>query len=195
MEEYMAKISFFAFNWCPRYYNSCEGQLLSISENQTLYALLGTAFGGNGVQNFALPDLRGRVIVGQGTSNYGSSFPFAQMGGSPSAALSTNNLPAHTHAATLNLENASTTIKVSDADGTSKKASTRSGATLGALVTSTDKLYNGETPNVDLNVEGNTVTGTVSIADAGNSQAFNIIQPYVTLNPCILVNGQFPPRT
>lgn len=195
MNEFLAKISFFAFNWCPRYYAFCQGEQLSVSSNTALFSLLGVSFGGDGRVNFALPDLRGRVIVGQGTSNYGSTFRFAQMSGAPSSTLSINNLPAHTHTATLNLENATTTVKVSDADGTSKKASSRSGATLGALVTSTDKLYNGEPPNVNLNVEGNTVSGSVAVDPSGAGQAFSIMQPSLAMNPCIIIEGIYPSRT
>ena len=193
MDEYLAKISFFGFNWCPNYYMSCNGALIPVVQNQALYSLLGTQFGGNANPNFALPDLRGRVVMGQGNSSYGQSFLVGQMGGAFTTTLTEAQLPAHAHAAALALENATTTIKASDADGSSTKPSSR-GATLGALVSASDKLYNNQTPNVSLNVAGNTVTGSVTVGITGSGQAFTNMPPYTVLNPCILTQGLYPTR-
>ena len=193
MEEYMAKISFFGFNWCPNYYLSCNGALIPVSQNQALYSLLGIQFGGTGNPNFGLPDLRGRVVLGQGTSNYGQSFATGQMSGAPTTTLTEVQLPVHTHASALTLQNATTTVYASDADGTATKPSSRA-ATLGALVSTTDKLYNNQTPNVSLNVAGNTVSGSVTIGNAGLGQPFTNMPPYTVLNPCILTQGLYPTR-
>lgn len=193
MDEYMAKISFFGFNFTPLNYLQCAGQLLSIPQNSALFSLLGTYFGGNGSSNFGLPDLRGRVVLGQGDSNYGQYFTIGQMSGAPTTTLTEAQLPVHTHASALTLQNATTTVYASDADGTATKPSSRA-ATLGALVSTTDKLYNNQTPNVSLNVAGNTVSGSVTIGNAGLGQPFTNMPPYTVLNPCILTQGLYPTR-
>jgi microcystin-dependent protein len=191
MEEYMAKITFFGFNWAPRNYMYCQGQSIAIAPNQALYALIGTLYGPYSSTTFSLPDLRGRVVVGQGASAWGS-FQIAQTGGGSTTTITANNMPQHTHKAVLSLQNATTTIMVSDQDGTSSKASSR-GATLGA-VTGGSTLYNNLAPNVNLNVAGNTVSGSVSNELTGLGEPFNNMQPYITLNPCILTSGLFPSR-
>jgi microcystin-dependent protein len=193
MDEYMAKIVFFGFEWCPRDYMACNGQLINIESNSALFSLLGTNFGGNGTINFALPDLRGRAMVGQGSSAFGT-FIIGNAGGNTTTSLTTANMPSHTHAATLNLTNNTTTVKVSTSDGSSQSAGSRNG-TLGGLTSETDRLYNNETPTFDLNVAGNTVEGTVTNGSTGSGQSFNNMQPYLVLNPCIVTVGLYPPRT
>lgn len=194
MDEYLAKISFFGFYWCPRSYMTCDGTLVAISQNTALFSLIGAQFGGNGSSNFALPDLRGRGVLGQGTSDYGQTFQIGQKSGAFSTTLTEAQLPVHTHAAALTLENATTTVYASDADGTATKPSSRTGATLGALASPSDKLYNNLAPNVSLNVAGNTVAGTVDIGSAGYGQPFTNMPPYTVLNACILTQGWFPQR-
>lgn len=195
MEEYMAKIVFFAFNWNPRSYSTCEGQLVAISSNQSLYSLLGSKFGGDGRSTFGLPDLRGRVIVGQGNGPGLGNFIFGQTLGNTTTTLAAANMPSHTHAASLNLTNNTTTVKVSDADGASGTPGGRgNNTTLAASDSTSVKIYNAETPNVELNVAGNTVEGTVTNGSTGNGQSFNNMQPSLVLTPCIVTQGLYPPR-
>lgn len=98
-EPYLGEICTFAFNFCPNGFLPADGRQLPISNYQALYSLLGISFGGNGTTNFNLPDLRGRVAVGTGTSDYGTTTQLGQKGGNQNFTLAANNLPAHTHPA------------------------------------------------------------------------------------------------
>jgi len=94
-QPYIGEIRMFAGNFAPAGWMFCEGQLLAISENDTLFALIGTTYGGDGESTFALPDLRGRIPVHQG-----SGFALAQMGGAEEVTLAVNQIPGHSHGMT-----------------------------------------------------------------------------------------------
>lgn len=97
MDNYLAEIRPFAGNYAPQGWQLCQGQLLAISQNDALYSLLGTAFGGDGVTTFALPDLRGRLPVGAGQAPWGSTYPYGAKGGSETVTLNAAQMPAHSH--------------------------------------------------------------------------------------------------
>src|ERR1044072_7289766 len=97
MENYMGEIRAFAGNYAPAGWALCDGSLLSISENQTLYALLGTTYGGDGVNDFGLPDLRGRVVVNNGQGPGLSNYILGMQGGAETVVITQATLPAHTH--------------------------------------------------------------------------------------------------
>ena len=96
-DNYLGEIKLFGGNFAPLGWAPCDGRLLSISENDALFALLGTTYGGDGQSTFGLPDLRGRVPMHQGTLSGGSTYIIGQMAGVESVTLNTNNLPSHTH--------------------------------------------------------------------------------------------------
>src|SRR6201982_2731773 len=96
-QPYVGEIRMFAGNFAPAGWMFCEGQLLPISENETLFNLIGTTYGGDGQSTFALPDLRGRVPVHMGTGK-GITYTLAETGGVESVTLNTNQIPVHTHA-------------------------------------------------------------------------------------------------
>src|SRR5687767_9318635 len=100
MEPFLGQIQAFGFNFAPRGWAQCQGQLLAINTNTALFSLLGTTYGGNGQTTFALPDFRGRTMVGQGQGPGLSAYTIGQVGGTESVTLTSNNLPAHTHIAT-----------------------------------------------------------------------------------------------
>ena len=100
MEPFVGEINYVAFNFAPNGWYQCDGQLLPVSQYQALFALIGTTYGGNGTTNFALPDMRGRVPVHQGQHPGSSMFTLGQTGGVENAALTVNNMPAHSHPAT-----------------------------------------------------------------------------------------------
>ena len=99
-QQYIATITTFGFNFAPRGYAQCNGQILAIAQNSALFSLIGTFYGGNGVQNFALPDLRGRVPIHMGQGLGLSNYVIGQPGGAESVTLSIAQMPAHTHAFT-----------------------------------------------------------------------------------------------
>src|SRR5919112_5286387 len=97
MEPFLGEIRLVPFNFAPRGWALCAGQLIPISQNQALFALLGTTYGGNGRTTFALPDLRGRVPVGAGQPAEGSSYLLGETGGQETVQLMSRQLPRHTH--------------------------------------------------------------------------------------------------
>lgn len=178
-EFFIGQIMMTGFNFAPKFWAQCNGQLLPINQNQALFSLLGTQYGGNGTTNFALPDLRSRTPVGYASSvDPGWQPPSVQIGqasGVESVTLLSTNLPAHTHAA-----NAST------ANGDNRNASGR----LFATSTST-----GAVPNLYAASAGSLVPQSPqSVAAAGGNQPHPNIQPYTTVNFCIALNGIFPSR-
>jgi microcystin-dependent protein len=100
MEPYMGQILLLSFDWAPQGFFQCNGQLLPISSYQALFSLLGTVYGGNGINNFALPNLQGRTPIGPN-----ANYPLGNVGGVESYALNVANVPSHTH-----IVNASTTV-------------------------------------------------------------------------------------
>lgn len=121
-EPFVGEISYVGFNFAPRGWAKCDGQLLAISSNQSLYSLLGTAYGGDGRTTFGLPDMRGRVPVHQGSVPGGSNFIMGQKGGVEGATLTLNQMPAHSHVATAASTSASTVAGGSSATSTLKAA-------------------------------------------------------------------------
>src|SRR5215471_9497950 len=113
-EPLLGGIFMFGGNFAPRGYALCQGQLLAISSNTALFSILGTSFGGNGVTNFGLPDLRGRTPVSTGLGPGLPQVDLGQQGGVPSVTLQTSNLPAHTHGITLTVNAAADGRPASD---------------------------------------------------------------------------------
>lgn len=189
MDPILGQILPFGFNFEPRGWAYCQGQLMAISANTALFSLLGTTYGGDGRSTFALPDLRGRVMVGMGQGPGGSNYVIGSAGGSETTTLTTSNLPAHNHPASFG--GSSVTVKASSTAGSSPSPSSR-GNVLGSLTTGS--LYNNSTPDVALNVGTDGVTGTVTVGNAGSNVAFNNMQPFLTVNLCIATVGIFPSR-
>src|SRR5690625_4414253 len=98
MDTFIGTIQLFAFDFVPRGWAACNGQLLPISQHTALYSLLGTQYGGDGRTTFGLPDLRGRVPLGQGQGPGLASYAVGETGGAETTTLTTEQLPAHTHA-------------------------------------------------------------------------------------------------
>jgi microcystin-dependent protein len=96
-DPFIGTIGIFAFDWAPRYWATCDGQLISISQNTALFSLIGTYYGGNGQTTFGLPDLRGRVPIHQGSGSGLTSRTLGESSGSETITITTSNLPSHTH--------------------------------------------------------------------------------------------------
>lgn len=95
-EPFIGEIKIFGFNFAPQNYQLCNGQIVSISQNTALFSLLGTTYGGNGQTTFALPDLRGRMPIGQGQGSGLPDYMMGEVSGTTNTTLTTANLPAHT---------------------------------------------------------------------------------------------------
>ncbi|MEK7302670.1 MAG: tail fiber protein, partial [Pseudomonadota bacterium] len=188
----------------------CDGQLLPISQYSALFSLLGTTYGGNGVNNFALPDMRGKVPVHQGQSPGHPMYILGQTGGQENVALTINELPAHSHPATATSTSTSAVNPGAAATSTLKAAnsapdtSTTQGNSLANGARGVN-VYSTSAPNVSMNAASiettlsgigiTTTTSTnVSVGNAGGSQPFSIMQPYTTVNCIIAWQGVFPSR-
>ncbi len=176
-EFFIGQIMMTGFNFAPKFWAQCNGQLLPINQNQALFSLLGTQYGGNGTTNFALPDLRGRVPVSYASSvdpNWQPpSVQIGQAAGVENVTLLSIHLPTHTHNV-----NASTTA------GDNRIPGNRVYAT---NTVSTQSLYAPSTgPLVAMN--------PATVAPAGSNQPHPNMQPYSVINFCVALSGIFPSR-
>jgi microcystin-dependent protein len=177
MEPFLGEIRLMGCSYAPKGWALCNGQLLPINANQALFSLLGTTYGGNGVQNFGLPDLRGRVALGFGQGPDLANYALGQTGGTESVGLTVAQMPAHLHPL-------SGTIKVADSPSQSSPATgypADSGSTT---------QYSTSASNTTLN--GASLGG---ISDAmGSNQPHENRQPVLALNYCIATSGLYPSR-
>jgi len=179
-EAFLSQIELFPFDYAPRNWALCAGQTLPINQNQALFALLGTTYGGNGTSTFMLPDLRGRLAVGEGTGPGLSPYVLGQAGGSEGYALTQAEMPAapaHQH-----------TI-YAYANGTSNGVPTPGpGVGLG-----TGYIAETGTPQVQFYSTSAPAANMVSTTTAGGAPHENR-RPFTVLNYCICMNGIFPSR-
>ncbi len=164
-QPYVGEIRMFAGNFAPAGWSFCEGQLLPISENETLFQLIGTTYGGDGEETFALPDLRGRVPIHQG-----NSFILAQTGGAEEVTLTVNQIPAHSHAM-LAVAGVGNTANPQNALPAQPTAS----------------IYNAGTNPVNMAPQ--------IVTPVGGSQPHTNFQPYLCIDFIISLFGIFPSPT
>ncbi|MGH8587817.1 MAG: phage tail protein [Gammaproteobacteria bacterium] len=173
-DPFVAEIRIFPFNFAPRGWAWCDGQLLPLSQNTALFSLLGTTYGGNGKSNFALPDLQGRAPMHPGQGPGLSLHDLGETGGSETVTLLESEIPAHNHSFNgLNAfgnSNVPASKMLARAFGGGSLYKTPGGANLGMLAPE-------------------------ALAPAGADQPHNNLQPYLTLYFCIALQGVFPPRT
>ncbi|WP_274653902.1 phage tail protein [Paenibacillus humicola] len=166
-EPYLGEIRLFAGTYAPVGWEFCNGQLLSISQNDALFSLLGTTYGGDGQTTFGLPDLRGRVPLGQGKNPTGSSYAMGQLAGTETVTLTVNNLPGHTHA-----------VMANNTSGTTGDPSNAFWAQ------STSTQYATAAPDAQMSAQ--------SIASSGGSQPHDNMMPTLAVSYIIALNGIYP---
>ena len=195
MEGTMSEIRLFAGNFAPRMWQTCSGQILAISSNNALFALLGTTFGGNGVQTFGLPDMQGRTAVGSGVSPVsGVNYLLGQKAGANTVTLLSNNLPAHNHPTTATSPTLQIRVSAANATVTTPVAGSSIGAANVPGRTPTPASgFNAATPDTALNAGSLAFTPT-AYGGAGASAPHNNMQPYLGLNYIICIQGIFPSR-
>ncbi len=167
-EPFLSEIRLMSFVFAPRGWALCNGQLLPINQNQGLFALLGTTFGGDGQVNFALPDLRGRTPI-----HVGGGHTLGERGGAPAHTLTMAELPTHTHGWSVN----ATPAAVGNVPD--------SGMLLSTSVA--DSAWGPASNLVPMHA--------ATISNAGGSQAHENRQPFLTLSFCIALQGLFPSPT
>jgi microcystin-dependent protein len=171
MDPFIGQITTFGFNFAPRGWAFCEGQLMPISQNTALFSLLGTIYGGDGRTTFALPDLRGRVIIGPGRGPGLSDYRLGTRGGAETVTLTTAEMPSHNHGFALG-----------DAGASPAGTNALIGKTTGA-----DTIFNGTSGNAQL-------AGS-AISNTGGGQAHENRMPYLAMHNCIALVGIFPSRS
>jgi microcystin-dependent protein len=170
---FVAEIRIVAFNFAPRGWALCNGQILPISQNTGLFALLGTYYGGDGKSTFALPDLQGLVPIHAGQGNGLSQYFLGQQGGSETVTLLQSEIPLHNH-----------TLRAHVLPGETPSPSPQ------RVIA---RSQNGSAYNT--NVSTSVIQmAPQSIAPAGGSQGHNNMRPYLTLNFVIALQGVYPPR-
>jgi microcystin-dependent protein len=172
MEGVMATIMMFAGNFAPKNWAYCQGQIIPISTNSALFALLGTTFGGDGRTNFKLPDLQGRVPVGTGNGPGLPSVILGQVGGSPNVTLLQSNMPPHTH-----------TVNVPTTDG----QATIDDPNNNILAFGSSNIYTS--PSAASGSYGGVIASVT-----GGGQPIGIMPPYLGMNYVICLYGIFPSR-
>jgi microcystin-dependent protein len=172
-DPFIAEIRQFGFNFAPRGWATCDGQLLPIAQNTALFSLLGTTFGGNGTTNFALPDLRGRMPLHFGLGAGLSSVSLGESGGAEAVTLTTAQLPPHLHNVLASADLAAS----ADPSGNVMGAKGRGGVNVYAPASNLTAL----------------APGAVN-ASAGGGQAHDNVQPSSVVNFCIALQGIFPSR-
>jgi microcystin-dependent protein len=181
-EPFLGQIEMFGFGFAPRYWATAAGQTMSIPQNQALFSLIGTFYGGDGIRTFNLPDLRGRVPTNQGTDRQGIAWSIGQTGGEEGHLLAIGEIPAHNH-----------TAQVSSNTATSTNTYIPSASVTLSVTTG----INGQTPfNVPIYVADNAPASVLhpsAVGQAGGQPHENRM-PSLAVNFCICLNGLYPPR-
>jgi microcystin-dependent protein len=171
-DPFLAEIRMFGFNFAPRGWAFCDGQLMPLSQNTALFALLGTTYGGDGKSNFALPDLQGRAALHPGQGPGLSPRQEGEAGGATSVSLLESEMPLHTH-----VVRASSEVGDSSVPGPAMALAVSSGAS----------VYRSDSANP-------TTLAPATLPHAGGGLPHNNMQPYLALNFCIALQGIFPAR-
>jgi microcystin-dependent protein len=173
-DPFVAEIRIFPFNFAPKGWAWCDGQLLPLSQNTALFSLLGTTYGGDGKSNFALPDLQGRAPMHPGQGPGLSLHDLGETGGSETVTLLESEIPSHTHA-----------LRADAADPADVQAPQA------AVILARSSGGNAYTTNTGALVS----MAPETLAPAGGDQPHNNLMPYLTFYFCIALQGVFPPRT
>ncbi|CAN5877050.1 tail fiber protein [soil metagenome] len=178
---YIGEIKHFAGNFAPQGWAFCDGQILPIAENDALFALIGTTYGGDGQSNLALPDLRGRVPMHQ---NQGDNLPMGQMGGAETVTLTVNNLPSHGHTYTYQ-------------PVASSSSSTQTSPENGFYAGSGRKAAYAEKSAINANMADISLNPSVQTGPAGsaNPTPVPILQPFLAVSYIISLYGIFPSQS
>jgi len=174
MDPFVAEIRIFPFNFAPKGWAFCDGQILPLSQNTALFSLLGTTYGGDGKSNFALPDMQGNAPMHPGQGPGLSLHDLGETGGSETVSLLESEIPSHSH----------TTMAFASVGN----RTTPAGNAISRVTGSTPFVPGSPTPAL-------VTMSDSSIAPAGGDQPHNNMQPYLTLNFCIALQGVYPPRT
>ncbi len=179
-DPYLGEVRLFAFNFVPINWAQCNGQLLSIAGHAALFTILGTAYGGDGKTNFALPNLQGRVPLGEGQGTGLSLYSLGQTGGVTSVTLTQQQVPAHRHGLQALTSTGSTNVPSGGVGLAEGNAGSRGS-------THAIRTYTSKALNTPLN--------GLAVGTLGNNQPHTNMQASLVMNWCISLSGQYPPRS
>lgn len=195
-EPFLGEIRMFAGNFAPRNWAFCNGQLLSISQNSALFAILGTTYGGDGITNFQLPNLQGRLPMHWGNGPGLSPRVIGESAGAESTSLLISNLPSHTHTAVFTQTGGAAQVNVTATIGGLQAAagnmlgqSPAAGPTQAPIYAPPDSPVSGQLAGVS-----GGGGGTVAIGLTGNGTPVSLMQPYLAVSFIIALSGIFPSR-
>ena len=171
-EPFLSEIRIFSFNFAPKGWALCNGQFLPINQNQALFSLLGTTYGGNGQTTFALPNLQGRASIHEGAGH-----TLGEAAGSSAVTINMQTMPTHMHPLTANMA-----VVGANLNATQGTAAGNNWANTGKTI------WNTAFP-------GNSVMAPASVGNVGGSQPHTNMMPYLVLNFCIALQGIFPSQT
>jgi microcystin-dependent protein len=171
-DPFVAEIRIFPFNFAPKGWAWCNGQLMPLSQNTALFALLGTTYGGDGKSNFALPDLQGRAPMHPGQGQGLSLHDLGETGGSETVTLLESEIPAHAH---------------------TMRAATQDNADVN--IVSSNVSFAGSSGGALYQATADVSLSDQALAPAGGDAPHNNMQPFLTFYFCIALQGVFPPRT
>ena len=174
MEQFIGQIMMFGGNFAPRSWALCDGQLLAISQYQSLFSILGTTYGGDGRTTFGLPDLRGRVAVHAGTGPGVPSIRLGQKGGEANVTLNKTQMPTHDHTAVI------------EAVSPLPRG--------GVAVPDPTNAYNAQGGSYSLGKNAQMAADGIAVGQSGGGQAHNNMQPYQGVNYIIALDSIYPPR-
>lgn len=193
MEAYLAYVMYTAGSYAPAGWSLCQGQLVPVSQNAALYALMGNTFGGSGPNDFALPHLGGRTLVGTGQApGIGHNYGQGEIGGIEQTTITNNQMPMHVHATPAQPGMVAVTDNTVGDTVSTPEAGARLGAAFDTSTSAAPAIYvpaGGGTTTV--NLAGNPAGTTLP---AGGSQPLSIMQPYLAMNAVICISGLYPPR-
>jgi microcystin-dependent protein len=170
-QPFVGEIRMFGFNFAPSGWHACDGSLLAISQNEALFALLGTTYGGDGVNTFGLPDFRGRIPIHQGQGPGLSPYVIGQASGSENVTVTVNQMPQHSHVLSAATAGTRTTVPMSNYLGSGEA-----------------DIYNHDTVAALASLAPN------ELGISGGSQAHSNLQPLLCVNFSISLFGIFPSR-
>ncbi|BAO55721.1 tail fiber protein [Nonlabens marinus] len=188
-EGFIGEVKLFAGNFAPRGWAFCNGQLLSIAQNQALFSIIGCQYGGDCRTTFALPDLRGRTPVGPGNGPGLSTIQIGQKGGTETETMTALQLPSHTHTAALTTGGIAIPVNTTagDADEVNPGA--------GIPANNGEDTYTTGSANGKLGGADIPVTGTITVGNTGGNQAQNNRSPFLGVHYIIALQGVFPSRS
>lgn len=184
-EQFLGQLMVFAGNFAPKGWATCDGQLMSIAQNSALFSILGTTYGGDGINTFALPNLKGRVATSYGQGPGLSGVTIGQQYGTETNTMTNAQLPAHNHVALAASPNVMIPVNSGDEQDSDTPVD----------------CFLKQTPGVDTYAgspssggEMGPTNATITVGNTGSSQPINNLQPTLTLTYCIALQGIYPSR-